>query len=97
MYLRARVPSAAYPDALTVPQEAVRRDASGRPQLTVIASDKTAGSRDVELGALMDRQYVILSGLKAGETVVIQGQDRAQAGQTLELVPYQPTSPDSGV
>ena len=97
MYLRARVPSAVYPDALTVPQEAVRRDVSGRPQLTVIASDKTAGSRDVELGALMDRQYVILSGLKAGETVVIQGQDRAQAGQTLEFVPYQPTSPDSGV
>jgi multidrug efflux system membrane fusion protein len=97
MYLRARVPSAVYPDALTVPQEAVRRDVSGRPQLTVIASDNTAGSRDVELGALMDRQYVILSGLKAGETVVIQGHDRAQAGQKPEFVPYQPTSPDSGV
>jgi multidrug efflux system membrane fusion protein len=97
MYLRARVPSAVYPDALTVPQEAVRRDASGRPQLIVIASDETAGSRDVELGALVDRQYVILSGLKAGETVVIQGHDRAQPGQTLELVPYQPASPESGV
>lgn len=63
----------------------------------VIAGDRTAGSRDVELGALVDRQYVILSGLKSGETVVIQGQDRAQAGQRLELVPYRPASPDSGV
>lgn len=97
MYLRARVPSAIYPTALTVPQEAVRRDASGRPQLTVVAGDRTAGSRDVELGALIDRQYVILSGLKKGETVVIQGQDRAQAGQKLELVPYRPALPDSGV
>jgi len=92
MYLRARVPSAIYANALTVPQEAVRRDPSGRAQLTVIADDKTAVSRSVELGALVDRQYVILSGLKAGETVVVQGQDRAESGQPLELVPYQAAS-----
>ncbi|MET2831610.1 efflux RND transporter periplasmic adaptor subunit [Mesorhizobium shangrilense] len=97
MYLRAKVPSAIYAKALTVPQEAVRRDASGRPQLTVIGNDKTAGSRDVELGALVDRQYVILSGLKAGETVVVQGQDRTEGGQPLELVPYQPASPKSEI
>lgn len=93
MYLRAKVPSAIYPDALTVPQEAVRRGASGRAQLTVIANDRTASSRDVELGALVERQYVILSGLKAGETVVVQGQDRTEGGQPLELVPYLPASP----
>lgn len=97
MYLRARVPSAIYPDALTVPQEAVRRDASGRAQLTVIANGKTASSHDVELGALVDRQYVILSGLRAGETVVVQGQDRTEGGQPLELVPYQPASPKNDV
>jgi multidrug efflux system membrane fusion protein len=97
MYLRARVPSAIYPDALTVPQDAVRRDASGRAQLTVIANGKTASSHDVELGALVDRQYLVLSGLKAGETVVVQGQDRTEGGQPLELVPYQPASPKSDI
>jgi len=95
MYLRARVPSAVYAQALTVPQEAVRRDTSGRAQLTIIATDRTASTRDVELGALVDRQYIIMSGLKAGETVVVQGQDRTEGDQPLELVPYQPASPNN--
>jgi len=93
MYLRARVPSAVYPDALTVPQQAVRRDPSGRAQLTVIGADNSAGTRTVELGPLVERHYVVLSGLNPGETVVIEGQDRTAAGQPLELVPYQPSSP----
>ena len=97
MYLRARVPSAIYPDALTVPQQAVRRDPSGRAQLTLIGSDNAASIRDVELGPLVERQYVVLSGLKPGETVVVEGQDRVAAGQALELVPYQPPSPKSDI
>ena len=97
MYLRAKVPSAVYANALTVPQEAVRRDPSGRAQLTIVANDKTASSRDVQLGALVDRQYVILSGLKSGETVVVQGQDRTEGGRALELVPYQPAPPRSEI
>jgi multidrug efflux system membrane fusion protein len=90
MYLRARVPSAIYANALTVPQEAVRRGPSGRAQLTILGNDNTASNRDVELGALVDRQYVILSGLKAGETVVVRGQDRTEGSAPLEVVPYQP-------
>jgi membrane fusion protein, multidrug efflux system len=37
MYLRARIPRSVHPNALTVPQEAIVRDSSGRPQLTVVA------------------------------------------------------------
>ncbi|MQT14855.1 efflux RND transporter periplasmic adaptor subunit [Segnochrobactrum spirostomi] len=95
MYLRAKVPRAIYADALTVPQEAVRRAGSGRPYLTILVDDKTVANRDVELGALVDRQYVVLSGLKAGETVVVQGQARTEGGQPLELVRYEPAKPHS--
>lgn len=93
MYLRAKVPSVVYRQALTVPQQAVRRDPSGQAYLWVLARDNTASRRDVELGALVDRDYVVLSGLEAGETVVVQGQDRAEGGQPLEPIPYEPTSP----
>jgi len=91
MFLRARVPSAIYPDALSVPQQAVRRDPAGRAYLTILGSDNTASRRDVELGPLVDRHYVVLSGLRSGETVVVEGQDRTDAGQRLEPVPYQPS------
>ncbi|MCX5496371.1 efflux RND transporter periplasmic adaptor subunit [Kaistia dalseonensis] len=97
MYLHARVASAIYPDALTVPQQAVRRDPSGRAQLAVIGDDNSARTRDVELGPLVERQYVVLSGLRPGETVVVEGQDRTGAGQKLELVPYQLSSPKTQI
>lgn len=90
MYLRARVPSSVYPNALTVPQEAIVRDNSGRPQLTLVGADNTASRRNVELGPLVDRQYVILSGIRAGDEVVVQGQDRAADGTKLQTVAYQP-------
>lgn len=93
MYLRARVPRSVHPNALTVPQEAVRRDSSGQPQLTVVGADRTASHRNVELGPLADRQYVILSGITAGDEVVVQGQDRADNGKKLETVAYQPAVP----
>ncbi|WP_425104614.1 efflux RND transporter periplasmic adaptor subunit [Ancylobacter sp.] len=90
MYLRARVPRSVHPSALTVPQEAVVRDSSGRPQLAVVGPDRTASQRKVELGPLVDRQYVILSGISAGDEVVVQGQDRARDGAKLQAVAYQP-------
>ncbi|WP_208977325.1 MULTISPECIES: efflux RND transporter periplasmic adaptor subunit [unclassified Pannonibacter] len=94
MYLRARVPSAIYPQALTVPQEAVLRDPSGEARLIVLEAGNTASSRPVELGALTGSRYVILSGLKAGETVVVRGQDRVESGAPLDPVPYQPSAPE---
>ncbi|WLS05168.1 efflux RND transporter periplasmic adaptor subunit [Shinella oryzae] len=89
MYLRARVPRSVYPDALTVPQEAVRRDSAGRPQLTVLGTDKIALHRAVELGPLTDHEYVILSGITPGDQVVVRGQDRAGDGIKLDPVAYQ--------
>ncbi|WAX94198.1 efflux RND transporter periplasmic adaptor subunit [Aminobacter sp. NyZ550] len=90
MYLRARIPRSIHPHALTVPQEAIVRDSSGRPQLTVVGADKTASRRNVELGPLVDRQYLILSGISAGDEVVVQGQDRATGGTKLQTQAYQP-------
>jgi multidrug efflux system membrane fusion protein len=92
MFLRARVPSAIYSDALGVPQQAVRRDAAGSAYLTILGSDNTASRRDVALGPLVDGRYLILSGLKAGETVVVSGQERTDAGQPLQPVTYEPTA-----
>lgn len=92
MFLRARVPSAIYADALSVPQQAVRRDAAGGAYLTILGRDKTASRRDVAVGPLVDGRYLILSGLEAGETVVVSGQERTDAGQPLEPVPYEPAA-----
>lgn len=95
MYIRAMVPREVYSAALLVPQEAVTRDPAGRPQLVVLGADQTGVRRTVELGALVERQYLVTAGLSAGETIVVLGLDRVQDGQPLSSVPYLPSAPDT--
>ncbi|KJF73751.1 RND transporter [Agrobacterium arsenijevicii] len=94
MYIRAKVPRAIYSQALMVPQEAVLRDPSGRPQLVVIGADDTGNRRNIETGALVDGQYMVLHGVSAGETIVVLGQDRVQPGEKLQTTPYRPSAND---
>ncbi|MFL0692285.1 MAG: efflux RND transporter periplasmic adaptor subunit [Agrobacterium tumefaciens] len=87
MFVRALVPREVYSKALLVPQEAVMRDLAGKPQLVIVTESGTGERRLVELGPLINRNYLVKRGLAAGETVVVQGQDRVQSGQRLETSP----------
>lgn len=87
MFIRAMVPREVHREALLIPQEAVIRDPTGRPELVIIAADKTGERRTVELGPLVDGKYLVKSGLRAGDTVVVLGQERVQTGQPLETSP----------
>ncbi|MGE1076449.1 HlyD family secretion protein, partial [Pseudomonas fragariae (ex Marin et al. 2024)] len=82
-------------DAIRVPQEAITRDPAGRPQIVVIGQDKTSVRRTVELGPITDGQYIVTSGLAAGETVVVLGQDRVENAQPLETVPFSLAAPET--
>lgn len=66
------------------------RDLTGKPQLVIVNAKKTSEKRLVELGPLIDRNYLVRRGLSAGETIVVQGQERVQSGQLLETSPVQP-------
>ncbi len=79
MFVRARVPRASYADALTVPQQAVVRNGS-RPQVWTLDSKNRAHLTSVELGELVSRRYHILSGLSAGQNVVVEGMARLSDG-----------------
>ncbi|PRD43623.1 efflux RND transporter periplasmic adaptor subunit [Phyllobacterium phragmitis] len=86
MYVRARIPRGLLPDALLVPEDAVVRNGAGGAQIVVVAGDGRAERRDVVLGDAIGRRLVVTSGLKAGEVIVIRGQDRLQDGMTVTPV-----------
>ncbi|WP_320450806.1 efflux RND transporter periplasmic adaptor subunit [Sphingomonas sp. CFBP8993] len=88
MFVRARLPLAKMPAALTVPQQAVTRTGDGTPQVSVVDGQDRVHIRRVTLGPLVDGRYVIASGLRAGETVVIEGQDRVQPGTPVIQRPW---------
>ena len=90
MFVRARVPRGVQPAALLLPQQAVLRSSGGQAYAWVIGTDGKAVIRTLELDGQVQRQYVVRSGLQAGQQVVVEGQERLQEGMAVSAKPWQP-------
>lgn len=88
MFVRARLPRATPSVALTVPQQAVTRDAAGRAQVSVVGPQDRVRVRPVTVGAVVNGRYVILAGLKRGDRVIVEGQDRVRPDTPVKPLPW---------
>ncbi len=68
----------------TVPVPAVQRGADGA-YVFVVRPDKTVTQRNVKIGIQDGDKMQILSGLRAGDTVVVDGADRLRDGADVEV------------
>ncbi|UFM63287.1 efflux RND transporter periplasmic adaptor subunit [Paracoccus sp. MA] len=73
LYVRVRIEQAVRDNALTVPQMAVQRDQSGQAYVYALKDDETVERRDVTLGQTTDNRWLVESGLKPGDRVVVMG------------------------
>ncbi|HDO1383884.1 TPA: efflux RND transporter periplasmic adaptor subunit [Aeromonas veronii] len=100
LYVQARIPRARYANALTVPQQAVVRT-SGQTSVWVVDGQGQAQLVPVNTAELVNSQYRIASGLRAGQQVVIEGIDRLTPGVQVIASPWQPPAvsqpADSGI
>src|SRR5271155_134290 len=71
-------------DATVIPSAAIQRGAEGT-FLYAVKSDNTAEVRPVEVDFIEGNIAVIRAGLRPGEQVVIDGQDKLQAGTKLSF------------
>lgn len=92
MYVRIRIEQAVQQGAITVPQRAVLRTQDGRPQVYVVEADGTAKLRDVKLGQSIEQDWIVESGLKEGEKLIVEGVQKVQPD--TKVIP-QPWSPDA--
>lgn len=93
-YVAVRLTLAA-PEVLTVPSAAIQNGQNGQ-YVFVVKEDLTAELRPVVIERTVENDAVITSGLKDGETVVIDGQFRVTAGHPVEIKhPAAPGSPDA--
>jgi multidrug efflux system membrane fusion protein len=69
-------------NAIVVPNEAVQTGQNGS-FIYVVKQDRTVESRPITVGARVDQDMVIESGLEPGETVVTQGQLRLAPGSRI--------------
>ncbi len=72
-----------------LPQQAVTRGATGDSVLVVDAQGNVT-PRPVQLGGAIGNQWVVLSGLKAGEQVVVEGFQKIRPKTPVKAVPWTP-------
>jgi RND family efflux transporter MFP subunit len=89
-YARIQAPTGNIEGALLVPQAAVNQQQATN-QVTVVGPDNRAQLRTVEVGPTVGSLWVIASGLKAGERVVVVGAEKAKDGQLVKPTPYRET------
>jgi len=70
-------------NAVVVPMRAVS-ELQGSYSVLVLKEDNTVEMRPVQVGATYQQWWVIESGLKAGETVVVEGVNKARPGQKVD-------------
>lgn len=73
-------------DALTVPADALQQNDHG-PYVFVVGADRTVSLQPVQVAQRQRGTVLIASGLKAGETVVVQGQYRLTPGTAVVDAP----------
>ena len=84
-YARVNIQLAEQAGQITVPSEAVLQDQAG---FFVFAVDKTdkAETRRVTVGRDYEGRRVVETGLKDGEAVIVQGQQRVRSGQAVDVI-----------
>ncbi len=96
MYVRARLEQAVDEQAITVPQQAVTRSPDGASVMIVDADGKVA-VRQVQADRSTGTEWIVSSGLKAGDKVIVDGLQKVRPGAPVKAVPWQPgTAPGQG-
>ncbi|WP_197338638.1 efflux RND transporter periplasmic adaptor subunit [Ralstonia solanacearum] len=87
MYVRARLEQAVDQQAITVPQQAVSRGADGSTVMTVNAEGKVA-PRKVQADRAVGTEWIVSSGLQAGDKVIVDGLQKVQPGAPVKPVAW---------
>jgi RND family efflux transporter MFP subunit len=72
-----------------VPEVAVQQ-LQGQTRVAVVGDDGRAEVRAVKLGRLIGHDYVVEDGLRAGERVIVEGQQNVQPGMPVRAQPWSP-------
>jgi membrane fusion protein (multidrug efflux system) len=87
LFARARILERTLEGAVVVPQRALM-EVQGSYQLAIVDPDGKAEIRPVQVGPRVDTDWVISSGLKVGEKVIVEGIQKVKTGLPVEAKPW---------
>lgn len=88
MFVRAVVKEGVNEQAILVPQQAVSRDPKGNPVTLIVGADGKVAQRVLTVERTVGDQWLVTSGLEAGDKVVVEGMQKVRPGAPVKEVPF---------
>jgi membrane fusion protein (multidrug efflux system) len=86
MYVRAVLEEGISDEAILVPQRGVSRDAKGNPTAMVVGAGEKVEARELKTDRTIGDQWLVSSGLKAGDRLIIDGLQKIRPGVVVKAV-----------
>ncbi len=86
MYVRARLATGVVPNALLVPQQAVKRELSGKASVLVVTPSGKVERRQIDAVEAVGQHWRVSRGLTAGDVIVVDGLQRVKPGDAVKTV-----------
>jgi len=86
MFVRARLPQAERENAIVVPQKGISREPNGQATALVIGDNNLVEKRQVEPEKAVGNQWLIRSGLSAGDRLIVDGLQKIRVGAPVTPV-----------
>ena len=87
MYVRAILEEGVDENAILVPQQGVTRDQSGDATALVVGQSGKVELRVLKVGRTIGDKWLVESGLKPGDRVIVEGVQKAKPGTVVKAVP----------
>jgi membrane fusion protein (multidrug efflux system) len=87
MYARATVIEGVTEKAILAPQEGVARDAKGNPTAIVVDDKGVARLRNLTVGQTIGAYWLVTSGLKPGDRLIVEGTQKVQVDKPVHALP----------
>ncbi|WP_321471804.1 efflux RND transporter periplasmic adaptor subunit [uncultured Paludibaculum sp.] len=88
MFVRALVEEGVNEHAILAPQQGVTRDTKGQPVAWVVDNQSKVTERALELDRAIGDKWLVLSGLAAGDQLIVEGSQRVRPGDKVHAVPF---------
>ena len=85
MYVRAVIAEGVDENALLVPQRALRRDPKGQDSVLLVDGGGKVDVRLVDVGRTVGDSWQVLSGLKPGDRVIVEGGQNVRPGMSVKI------------
>ncbi len=86
-FVRVTVNQGVLPDGILAPQQGITRDSTGAAIALVVNSDNKVEGRKLVTDRAIGDQWLVTSGLKPGDRLIVEGTDRVKPGQTVKTAP----------